>query len=234
MFDKVPGIKYMLLSCIVLLTALHAPAQRMMQGDDSAYGPDPILYNGKIYSYFLPRDIGGHPFLQSPAFSVGVITVRGVTFQDVEINYDLINQALLLKFTDVSGTIRIIEISQAWLESFALEGRYFELAGISDDSPRIFEVLGDGPVKIYRHWKKSIELDHSYGAQKHIIPQAIKEQYLYIGGTFSKFSRNKGFASCFGPEETEAVRKYLRQQGINVKTADDMMMTKLLGFCNKK
>ncbi len=113
---------------------------------DKVYGLDPTLYNGKKYTYFLPASTGSHQYLFSPDYVSGSVTINGKTYEGILLNYDIYNQQLLLKFADETGAMNILEVSGAWLESFLIGTTGFEYLDIGK-GPRIYQVLGSGPVR---------------------------------------------------------------------------------------
>ncbi len=114
---------------------------------DRVYGLDPLLYNGKIYTYFLPAGTGGNQFLLSADYLTGEVTIKGKTFEGISLNYDIYNQQLLLQYVNETGAFNIIEISKAWLEKFRLGNMEFRCLS-PDNKPGFYQVLGDGPYFI--------------------------------------------------------------------------------------
>jgi hypothetical protein len=108
---------------------------------DRIYGPDPLLYNGKKYIYFLPPGTGGHQFLAQPEFTEGEVIIKQIRFSRVSLNYDIYNQQLLLEYPDETGANGIIEVSKAWLDGFHLAGMDFIMHDFGD-KPRFYQVLG--------------------------------------------------------------------------------------------
>src|SRR5512145_1757956 len=112
-------MRSLLINFLLILPGM-LPAQMAASNLDEVYGLDPVLYNGKKYTYFLPSGTGGHQYLFSPDYFVGSVTIKGQTFEGITLNYDICNQQLLLQYAIEAGSLRIIEVSKAWLESFTL------------------------------------------------------------------------------------------------------------------
>ena len=221
-----------LISFSLLFNFFIVSAQQPVDNGDNIYGLDPLLYNGRSYTYFLPSTTGGNQYLNDSQFENGSVTIRGITFNKLVLNYDIFNQELILKFnTNLAGTMVII-ISEAWLESFSFRDLNFELITSQDTLKRIYQVLGTGPSRILYFWKKDLELDNVQGSKKYSFTSAKKEMYLYRGGNILKYRNNKIFYSLFGPDKSTSIKEYLRKNKINVKKVTDKTMTKLISWCN--
>src|SRR5512133_3208054 len=107
---------------LFILSSEAIPAQNLSE-------TDPVLYNGKIYTYHLHPETKGNQFLQDQVFSKGWLKIRGNTYETLYINYDVFHQEVILKYMTHEGVSRQIIISDAWLEAFSYDDMYFELAG---------------------------------------------------------------------------------------------------------
>jgi hypothetical protein len=199
---------------------------------DQIYGSDPLLINGKYYTFFPPLNTGGNQFFADPQFETGSVTIRGLTYADLLLNYDIYNQQLILKYKNITGAASLIILSDAWLEKFSIKGIDFEMIPIQDTVKRIFQVLGTGANRILYYWKKDLELDSFHGARNHIFSDARKEMNILTGNQIVKYWNNKSFYSIFVIEKSLAVKEYLHRRKINVKRAIDQTMTELIYYCN--
>ena len=146
---------------LILSLPLLLLSQDTLDIKEGPYGKDPLLFNGRIYTYYLPANTGGNQYLLGDVFSIGGADIRGVHFTGLELNYDIYNQEVLLKSTDQSGGTRIIELSKAWLEGFSMDNRRFELIPDKDNAPVIYQVSGKGPYRFLYRWTKLLDLDIS-------------------------------------------------------------------------
>jgi hypothetical protein len=214
---------------LLLFIVSGVAAQQTSIITDQVYGSDPLLINGKYYTFFPPLNTGGNQFFADPQFEIGSATIRGVTFTDLILNYDIYNQQLLLKYKNNIGAENLIIVSDAWLEKFNLKGIHFEVISIQDTLKQIFQVLGTGANRILFYWKKDLKLDSFYGAKNYTFSLAGKEMNLLAG---NQYWNNKSFYSLFDLEKRMAVKEYLRKRKINVRKAIDQTMTELINYCN--
>jgi len=191
-------IRLFLLTFLALCSVSIFP-QDAFRDHDRVYGLDPMIYNGRKYSYFLPSGTGGNQFFTSAEFMKGGVVVKGVECWDLLLNYDIFNQKLLLKYYDETGAEMIIEVSEAWLERFSLgksEFTYLEING----QKRIFQVLGDGPYFILYSWRKKLDLNNSVGAERYVFSEPARTQFVMIDGEVLSFGSKASFIKLFKPE----------------------------------
>jgi hypothetical protein len=226
-------ISRIVLLIILFLSVSEISAQQIIKSTNGVYGLDPLLYNGKYYTFFPPLNTGGTQYFTDHQFESGSVTIRGIAYADVVLNYDIYNQQLLLKYKNNLGAISLIIISDAWLESFSFKGLNFEVFSQQQDTTkRIFQVLGTGPNRILYYWKKDLILDGFHGSKNHIFTAARKEMNIFTDNKIVKYRNNKIFYSQFDTDTRNALKKYLKKNNINVKKASDKTMTELIHYCN--
>ena len=199
---------------------------------DKVYGLDPLLYNGKIYNFVPPAAIEGTPYFDGADFVKGSIKLRGVTYENLLLKYDVFHQQLILQYKNNLGADNQIVISDAWLEAFNLEGHHFEMRSNLDSLKGIYKVMGTGTYRILYSFRKELLLDSRLGATNRLFSESRRETYLLSGTKLSKYNTNRQFTKSFGPSKQVMLKKYLRLQKINVKKASDQDITELINYCN--
>jgi hypothetical protein len=196
------------------------------------FNPDPVLYNGRFYFFFPPPGTEGNQFLTDRTFISGSARLWGIDYNELLLNYDIFNQQLIMKYEIKTGASRQIIISDAWLESFSLNGMKFEFLETPDGTKKIFQVIGEGPYRIlYLRWKK-MELARFHGSMNHMFSAPVKEMNLFSYGKIYRYHNNRSFCSLFDPSVRDDIKDYLRELKINVKKADDDSIYGLITFCN--
>ncbi|HNR43441.1 MAG TPA: hypothetical protein PKL65_14515, partial [Bacteroidales bacterium] len=199
---------------------------------DAVYGMDPLLYNGKQYSYFFPLGTVGHQYLFSEDYIIGEVTIKGICYQRIVLNYDIYNQLFLLKYTNASGTSNIICISTAWLEGFKLGELDFKYLSFTD-GPRFYQVLGDGPDYILIYWWKELILEPTIGKRNFAFTPAIKNRYILLDNKLMPFRNKRTLISLFKPENKQEIKDYIQHNRIRIKKASDKSMIDLINFIGK-
>jgi hypothetical protein len=216
----------------LLLPAVGLHAQETISTLDEVYGLDPLLYNGKRYSYFPPPETKGTQFFNGTEAVTGSIIIRGIKYVQLTLKYDLINQQLILFYDNNVDAINQLVISDAWLEAFDLDNSHFEMLSVKDTIPKIYQVLGSEKLQIAYSWRKDVLLDNGFGAINHVFSPPIKSMFLYTGTSLLKYNNNRSFISLLDSGIQTDVKKYMRKNHINVKKSPDHLITGLLKYCN--
>ncbi len=219
-------------SLLFLLSVAGGNAQPTNNITDPVYGTDPLLINGKFYTFFLPSNTDGNQYFISTEFDTGTATIRGVTYTGLMLNYDIYNQQLILNYENNIGAHNLITLSDAWLEKFSFRGYDFELISTQDLLKKIFQVLGSGQIRILYYWTKDLSLDSFHGARNHTFSMAKREMNIMSGTQIFKYMNNKGFISAFKPGERTVIKEYLQRNHVKVKKASGLTMTEVINYCN--
>lgn len=207
-------------------------SQTIADSPDQVYGNDPLLYNGKIYSFFPQTGTVGSQYLYNVFDNQGSVTLRGITYTNLSLNYDAYNQLVVLKYKNANGTPGLIEISGAWLEKFDLGGRHFEIVTAADTTKRIYQVFGNGTQKIMYYYRKELRIDTRTASKDHFFANPEIEKYVKIDKQLIRFKNNRGFIAAFSLPQQEQIKKYLRKHKIKVKKSNDYTTNELINYCN--
>ncbi len=225
--------KCLLVYVTIAVVTQGAFAQVKIENPDHVYGFDPLLYNGKKYTYFPNPGTEGTQYIDDEFNTHSSVTLRGVKFNAITLNYDVYNQLLVLKYYDNIGSANLIEISPAWLEAFELGDAGFRFMAIHDSAKTIYQVIGSGKsvVLYYRH--KELLVDTRAAVRNRYFSDVTREKYVLSGNRLLKYKNNRGFVKCFSASNKESIKKYLRQHKIKVKKANDAIILELINYCNK-
>jgi hypothetical protein len=193
---------------------------------------DPLIYNGKQYDFFVPLNTGGDQFLSGPEYVAGSVTIRGVRYNYVRLNYDIYNQQVVLQYVNSLGARNQIVLSDAWLESFSLNGKNFERIPSQDSIRKIFQVIGAGNYRILYRWRKDLVMDGFVGARNHTFSPAIKEMNLLSEKGLRTFTNNRSFCALFDISIKGKVLEYIRDKRINIRKASDVTIDELVKYLN--
>jgi hypothetical protein len=218
---------------IFLLVQVLTPAtaQTTSEGLDTIYGSDPLLFNGRQYIYQIPPGSNGNPFLTGPEFRKGWITIADHQYMHLDLNYDIINQVLLLKYIDQEGYTRVMEVSESWLTGFGIGNSGFEFVH-QDGKPFIYQVLPGKIVKVRYHWQKELKLENVMTNAAYAFSDPRKSSWIVIRGLEYEYKKNKDFINAFDPALRIPVSKYLKSNKIKVNKASDAAIGSLVTFCN--
>jgi hypothetical protein len=195
------------------------------------YGFDPLLYNGKIYSNVHNKNVIGNQYLVDD-FSTGDITIKGIKFRNLNLNYDIYNQHLLLQFRDDNGAKKVLIVSKAWLENFTIDNRYFEKNDSFKLGYSLYQLIGEGSVRIRYLWKKELKISNISGDFQYFFSPPLKESYVCIDKLVVKYRNNRTFLLNFPPKKRELIKIFMKQNRINIKRATDQVVFDLVNYCN--
>lgn len=199
---------------------------------DSIYGLDPLLHNGRNYSFSLSYETVGHPFIHTKNYEPGYIVIRDEKFENILLNYDIYNQEVILKYQDIHGANNLIKLSKAWLRMFYLRNNEFVLMKTEDGQQGFFKVIGSESLKVLYSWQKKMSLSNVAGKSNYQFSEPVKTMYLFKNEEFFRFRNNKSFLAYFDPGKRDSIKKYLTENGINVKRVSDENMLNLITFCS--
>ncbi len=221
-----------LLFILIQIAVTQSHAQTPVLSANQIYGLNPLLYNGKFYTYFNAANTKGSQFLDGPKFVKGSVQIRGKNFSGILLNYDVYNQKVVLKYKTRMNNLMEIVISKAWLESFNIDGKHFEILSFSGIKPRIYQVIGQGRYRILYTWTKTYALDHTYGATNFAFSKPVRESYLQSGNKLMRYKNNRSFVALFGRENKSLLNKYLRKNKIKVRKSGQHTTLQLINCCN--
>lgn len=225
-----------LLTAFLLCTGLFTPllmAPVHAQLPDTLYGFDPILYNGRHYTYVMPRNTEGSPFLYS-SFAEGDLTIRSKVYAGVVLNLDLLNQALVMNYVDHQGATVMLEIPDTWLTRARIGNDEFIPVVREDGTHGYNQVIGEGGIRFLYALRKDLKLDNRYGSPQYVFSRVIRSQYAEIQGTLFAFRNNRSFVHLFEESVQSDIITYLKNNKIKVKKAPASTMGSLAGFCQKQ
>lgn len=220
-----------LMQVFLIQTSLLTYAQDSKSNSDLIYGFDPLLYNGKVY-YFYQPGTSGTQYLLNEFDSNGSVTLRDVTYSNLSINYDVYNQQLILKYTNNVGSQSLISFSDAWLDSFELGGRHFHLINDSVTSKHIYQTLGAGHEKVLYYLGKELVLDSFKNGGMRYFSDVKYNRYVFKNEKMINYKNNHGFVKAFEKEKQISIKRYIHEQKINVKKANDQTIVNLINYCS--
>jgi hypothetical protein len=170
---------YFSVAILISMNAIPISAQNVPD-DNEIYGLNPILFNGKVYNYFPGVGVKGHQYFEQKDFVEGCISIRGTKYEKVLLNYDILNQQVVLQYGDQRGSNRLLSLSKAWLEKFTIADEEFSLIQTSENQSEklIVQTLNHGQLQLHSHWTKKLVADISFVSNNYLFDK--KKQTLYL------------------------------------------------------
>lgn len=221
-----------------LLVYLFSPPQLLAQNvvDDShIYGLNPILYNGKVYNYFPGSGVKGHQYFEQKDFVEGCISIRGTKYEKVFLNYDILNQQLILKYVDPQGSNRLLTVSKSWLEKFSIADEEFSLIKTTETQSQKFivQTLNQGQIQLHIHWTKKLIADLSFVSRNYLFENKRPTLYLSYKNDIKEYKSTKDILSLLDLKTQAKVKLYIKQNKIKTRTSSQDQLIGLLNYCNQ-
>lgn len=218
----------------LLLPVSNINSQPGIKDMDAVYSMDPVLYNGRRYIYHSPASAFGNQFLFNSSFFTGEANIRGFEYDSLLLNYDILNQEVLLKFKRPNKTDDVLILSEAWLQSFSFGNYYFEYFQSEDSKNKIYQVIGKDSIQIFIHWSKKLILGEGLekGAYEYTKPE--RDMYIFSDGSLYKFKNNRSFISFFELNKRQYIKEYINSHSLDLRKATDNQLFELITSCNKR
>ncbi|UCH15754.1 MAG: hypothetical protein JSV22_07245 [Bacteroidales bacterium] len=196
------------------------------------YNLDGHLISGRKYFNRYPN-APGHPFFSSDEFKQGKVIVNGILYNDVLLKFDIVNQELVLQFSNVHGGNDQIILSSENISEFELDGRVFRKYEFPGKGKTYLQVLADNKITCLYSWKKSLisqrySLDNPYK-----YSEQVSKAYLLINNHFIGFRGNSSFLKIFPGELHQEIKRFLKTNKINLKSASDNTVRQLVNYCTQ-
>ena len=219
----------------VLIIARITPA--LSQSSDlSSYirekhGYDLNLINGILY-YDKYKGVLNHPFYSGEDLLPGSVVISGISYEDVQINYDIYSQYLVLEYPAAAGSSYSIILSPEHTDAFHLDGDYFEKLVLDGRGPLFYQVINVNGLTCYIYWEKK-RMTKSYQFQD-FFTEPDRRCFLDYDGTISPFSNRRSFVSLISGVPKKEIKGYMRNNLIQLSVASPEQLENLLQFISSR
>jgi len=190
-------------------------------------GFDQNLINGILY-YDKYKNVLNHPYFTGEELLPGSVVISGVSYEDVQINYDIYSQFLVLEYPVASGSSHKIIISPEHTDAFNLDGNYFEKLILDDRGPLFYQLIKVNGLICYIHWEKK-KVIKSYQLTDYFT-EPNQRFYLDYYGKLSPFSNRRSFVSLISGVPKKEIKRYIRKNVIHLSDGSPDQLEDLLQF----
>jgi hypothetical protein len=196
-------------------------------------GLDQVLVNGIYYEDKYGKKTG-HEFFQEDRLYTGNLSYRGKVYKEIEMEYDICNQQLILNLEYNDKTVAVVPPND-FISAFNLDDKIFTKDDFQGE-PRFYQVVfRTEKLKCLYYWFKQTQLTNEGGNSRsyyYEFTDGKRKSYLKLDRSYETYRNNKSFTELFPREIKAMVRQYLKTNRINVAKSNDEEMTKLLIYCN--
>jgi len=204
----------------------------LLDSAQKIYGNSDLLVNGAVY-YQPNRLASGTPYLYSQEVEKGVIYTRGITFNDVNLNYNIVSQKLLLLNITTDESRLLIDLSNILVDSFLIKDYLFVSTAnlhVKSKLPYLM-AINSNKYSMYVGFKKEFiaQFDEKYPFGRH---SKIKRTLFLISDSNSvRINSIKSLLKTF-PSARKELSEYFRQHDIDLAEATPEELKQLMEFYN--
>ena len=228
--------------CILLLPFLtsaqsHNPNSQIKQIIDSTqkmYGSNDLLVNGQVY-YQPNRMASGTPFLFSSKFEQGTIFTRGLAFDVAGLNYNIVDNELILLNIATNGTKLHIKLSNILIDSFLLNNYLFvnpKELNITSNYPFML-ATNKGQLYFLIGYDKEFINRFSENDPYGKFSSTKKSLFIVTDNTLVRINSKKVLLKHF-PSDRKEVSAFLKKHKIKILKASPIQLKHLMEFCNNQ
>jgi len=199
----------------------------------STLGLDDRLYNGRYYTYFPPKEVRGNQFLIEKLFSNATVWINGAEFNNLQLNYDVFNQEVLLAFETQEAAKRVIMLSKAHIDSFYFDNKKFIIEKLGKDDYAIFQRIKVGELELNIYWSKRLELQTSLNNIQYFFTNPQRGIYIIKSQNKTPIRNNRSLYKLFQKKQASSLRKYMRSNKLKLPKMNDSQYFNLLVFISK-
>ena len=199
---------------------------------DRAYGQDQELVNGKQYYDHHPRSLG-HPYLLDGFVHQGSVNIRGVTYFNVWLRYDIYNQQVEVEYTTMGGADNQVVLVNDRLKEFSMAQYVFRNLSILGEEKRIYQVIGTERMICYISCEKKLIPrvgDAKFTGQ---FTPSKRRYLLELDGEISEFQSKRDFVKLFPEEHKKAIKRLVRQNHMQFRIASPEQLNLFLMAASK-
>ena len=193
------------------------------------YGLNQELFNGLQY-YKKYVQYKGDPFYPEDNFYNGSVTLKGITYDGVQLKYNCYSQQLILGYTDFKEQYNQLIINNIRIDSFRLGTYRFKNAALADHRVLIYQFMEAGPVTCYIHWKREIHTTHDDLRYSHEYTDPIGAFYIGYNGVIHPVDNRKTIIMIFPESIQPDIKRYFRREHLQLSKAGTGEIQDLLTF----
>ncbi len=188
------------------------------------------LYNGA--EYIAPKQlIEGFPFFGRENYFDGFVITSGVSFFDVPIQYDLVNDVLLIWSHDRSI---LLMLNSEKIERFQLGKESFIRAGLikqndAETHKGFFQLIHEGQHMAVSK-KRKVVVQKTASDKSYAFYKQFNTYYLIINGDWIQVGSQKSVINAL-KDNKDAIKAFINKQQLNFRKSPEVFLKEVLTYC---
>lgn len=243
---RITSISVIVVSLLITFTSFSQTdlevineSDKIIQQAESIYGIDDRLINGEFYQN-TKIVTKGHPNFLTNKWSKGPLYIKGVTYDNVSIKYNIEIDKVILLAQFSSGNIMQLALNNRSIDSMYIEKHLFINAELLPHNLTGFlEPLYEGSFKGYLKHKKTFlnKTSQSLSSQgKSLNTGSYRKMtstlFLSINNEFVRIGNRKALTSIF-PDKEKEITRFIKRNRISFRNIDNNQLINLLKYCDE-
>ncbi len=189
------------------------------------------LINGNVYYESNPF-AKGSPYLYNDFVKANIYTCNQ-TFADIFINYDILDQKLVVLHSSSDGKKIPIEISQIMVDSFKVNDYVFcnTLKSVFPMTNPYVLVLNHGEVRMAISYKKDFIKSFSQNNEYGLISERKQSIYLMEPDRVTEIRSLKSFRKVY-QSNWKQIKQYIKDNKLKLRKSTNSELAGLMKYCN--
>ncbi len=199
---------------------------------DKSYGLDVLLNNGRKY---IPdnNQIIGHPFWKSDDSFTGNLNVKGRTFNDLKLKFNLYKQEFILIYSNLNGQSGQIILNSEAIDSVRTGTVLFVPNKNPEIKQKFVQQIHSGKLECFMGRYKELEFNRTGVNIGSIYTSERHSYYLIYNGEVHQFARKSSFLRIFDGIQRSSIRKYMSSNHFRIKNMNENELRKLIIYSEK-
>lgn len=201
---------------------------------DQIYGADDLLVNGRIY---VPEHglAMGHPYFEIYDWIIGTVYIKGHSYHDVKLKYDIEIDDFILFIQDNFGHKNYLVLNRHYVDSVHLERyRFINSSVIKQLTKELgyIELVYDKNFMFFIKHSKNFKKEFSETKPHGEYAEMKSVFYILKNEDLTKLPTKKSFLQYFYDSRKE-LKKYMKRNKIKYKKANSGELFNLLVYYDK-
>lgn len=184
---------------------------------DRAFGLDQELVNGvQFYNRYLSYQ--GHPYFLDDELRPGSVTIRGRTFGNLQLRFDIYSHCLELSYVNLAGGNNRLILVPDHLDGFTLgEYRFTRMEGEPGMRGPFCQEVRTGNFTCYIGWEKEVAALNNNTSYSGQFSEPERTFLLDKDGSLERFTGRRDFVRLFPESSRKEMIRLLRRRGASFR-----------------
>lgn len=208
-------------------------SRNMRHHVEERYKIDDLLVNGILYHPENTNAEGSPYFLNDKVWKVGTLYIKGRTFTNQNILYDIELDRIITNIIYPDGLVKNIIINTDMIDSLVIADRFFVNASIYslEKMNGLHEQVYKGKFSALIKHHKTFNKKFTYETPNGYFSNPTSTLIILSDNSLLKINNKKALLEFFKSNK-KRISKYIRNNNLRLKTANSYELSNLFKFCD--